>query len=393
MAELLHPAVASPAELSEPRVAASARSAVGSPSGLAPEDALNAICPYWTMFPLEFPLQALAGGAPGEWVLDPFCGRGTTLFAARALGMGTVGIDSNPVAAAIAQAKLVGPRPSSVVRLARQLLGGPPAQEPEGDFWRWAYSRDVLQGLCRLREGLIGREDPVAAGLRGVLLGSLHGRVNKRAASYLSNQMPRTYATKPAGAVRFWRARAMEPPEVDVLEVIARHARRRYERAPAPVPGAVFLGDAAEVLAGIRRRFSWVITSPPYPGMATYRADGWLRGWLLGGPPEPDYDRVGQLGALRGEAFIEGLAQVWCATAARCRAGARLFVRFGALPSEKGGDPGELLLASLRRAGGWEVRSVGDAGVPPGTGARQASQLRDAGEHVPEVDVMAVRCD
>ncbi len=161
-----------------------------------PDDALNAICPYWTMFPLDFPLRALADGRPGEWVLDPFCGRGTTLFAARKLGMGTVGIDSNPVAAAIAQAKLVAPRPASVVRLARELLDGAPAQEPEGDYWRLAYSPGVLQSLCRLREGLIGREDAVAAGLRGVLLGCLHGRLNKRAASYLSNQMPRTYATK-----------------------------------------------------------------------------------------------------------------------------------------------------------------------------------------------------
>jgi len=356
-----------------------------------PDDALNAICPYWTMFPLEFPLQALADGRPGEWVLDPFCGRGTTLFAARKLGMGSVGIDSNPVAAAIAQAKLVAPRPASVVRLARELLDGPAVAEPDGDYWRRAYSPGVLQSVCRLREGLRGREDGVAIGLRGVLLGCLHGRVNKKAASYLSNQMPHTYATKPAAAVRFWRERSMSPPDLDVLEVIARHARRRYARAPAPVPGEVFLGDAIEMLKGMRRRFSWVITSPPYPGMATYRPDGWLRGWLLGGPSMPDYDRVGQLGALRGERFIEGLAQVWRATAARCDPGASLIVRFGALPSAKGGDPGELLLASLELAGGWEVRSVADAGIPPETGARQASQLRDAGEHVPEVDVIAIR--
>jgi hypothetical protein len=50
------------------------------------DDALNAICPYWTMVPLEFPWRALAAADAGEWVLDPFCGRGTTLFAARKLG-------------------------------------------------------------------------------------------------------------------------------------------------------------------------------------------------------------------------------------------------------------------------------------------------------------------
>lgn len=46
--------------------------------------ALNAVCPYYTMFPLEFPLGVLTRQSrPKQWVLDPFCGRGTTTFAAR----------------------------------------------------------------------------------------------------------------------------------------------------------------------------------------------------------------------------------------------------------------------------------------------------------------------
>jgi hypothetical protein len=44
--------------------------------------ALNAVCPYYTMFPLEFPLGVLTRRSrPKQWVLDPFCGRGTTLLA------------------------------------------------------------------------------------------------------------------------------------------------------------------------------------------------------------------------------------------------------------------------------------------------------------------------
>lgn len=33
---------------------------------------LNGICPYYTMFPIEFPLAHLLGCEPGSWVLDPF---------------------------------------------------------------------------------------------------------------------------------------------------------------------------------------------------------------------------------------------------------------------------------------------------------------------------------
>src|SRR4051812_34354595 len=84
---------------------------------------LNAICPYFTMFPLEFPFGILKRGArPGEVVLDPFAGRGTTLYAARLLGMPAYGIDSNPVAVAISEAKLANTTPARIVRSARAIL-------------------------------------------------------------------------------------------------------------------------------------------------------------------------------------------------------------------------------------------------------------------------------
>src|SRR5205809_972792 len=66
-----------------------------------PDEALNAVCPYYTMFPLEFPVRVLSRHShPTKWVLDPFCGRGTTNFAARLLGLPSVGLDSSPIAAA-----------------------------------------------------------------------------------------------------------------------------------------------------------------------------------------------------------------------------------------------------------------------------------------------------
>ncbi len=136
-------------------------------------DALNAICPYWTMFPLSFPLGMLATARPGEWVLDPFCGRGTTLYAARKLGLPTVGIDSNEVAAAIAAAKLVSVNPGSVVALAADLLAGDTqAARPDGEFWRWALPRGYLMRFAALRAGLAHREGGAAVALRGVLLGA-----------------------------------------------------------------------------------------------------------------------------------------------------------------------------------------------------------------------------
>mgnify|MGYP002348451527 FL=1 len=194
--------------------------------------ALNGICPYFTMFPLTFPLAILTRhGRQGDSVLDPFCGRGTTLYAARLRGMAACGLDSNPVAVAISRAKLANVAPVQMVRAAARILrkSVEPIEVPDGEFWRLAFSPAVLRDLCRLRQELLTdcRSDARRA-LRAIILGALHGPLTKTTPSYFSNQCPRTFAPKPAYAVRFWKTRRLLPPRVDVLGVIQRRAERFY---------------------------------------------------------------------------------------------------------------------------------------------------------------------
>jgi hypothetical protein len=352
---------------------------------------LNAVCPYYTMFPLQFPWDVLREASPGDWVLDPFCGRGTTLFAARLRGLGAVGMDVNPVAVALATAKLKSTTPEAVAGLCERLLGavGHPREIPAGEFWELAYHETTLQQVCLLRERLKEAAcDAASSLLRAVVLGVLHGPRRKGLPSYLSNQMPRTYASKPDYAVRFWRERAMKPLEVDVLDVVARRARYTLAALPPPVPGYVRLGDAVAEVSHLGRRFRWVITSPPYYGMRTYLPDQWLRSWFLGGPAAVTYGVPGQLQHTGVDAFVGGLAEVWRATARRCEDGARLVVRFGALPSLKV-DPGELIRRSLDESGaGWHLDGLTPAGSAP-TWSRQAAQFSDPGRYVEEVDCYA----
>jgi hypothetical protein len=355
---------------------------------------LNTVCPYYTMFPLEFPLARLARAKPGEWVLDPFCGRGTTMFAARLLGLGSVGIDSNPIAAAIAAAKLTDTRPQKIVELARAILddGQPPRDVPSGQFWRMCFHPNTLHEICVLRERLLrscATDEEVA--LRALLLGILHGPKHKSAPTYLSNQMPRTYATKPDAAVRFWKKRGLTtPPAVDVLDAISRRARHTFSSTPPAVAGAVHLGDArrAHRLLPTSRKFSWVITSPPYFGMRTYRPDQWLRNWFLGGEARVDYAQEGQL-AHHAEKFEDELASVWRAVARRCVPGARLIVRFGYLPSIPI-DARDLLRSSLAKADvGWRLKRWADAGSSS-NGKRQSQQFgRCTDDAACEIDAYA----
>jgi len=355
--------------------------------------ALNAICPYFTMFPLDFPLSVLEGARQPQLVLDPFAGRGTTLYAARLRGLPSAGIDSNPVAIAISQAKLVLVTPEEIMSAASDILQevATPSCVPEGEFWRLAYHPEVLHDLCRLREGLLrDASTPARKALRAIILGALHGPLARTTPSYLSNQSPRTYAPKPAYAVRFWTGRGLYPPKVDVLEVIDRRARRYYGHNLPPTTSDAVQADSRQQesyrFVKAMGQVSWVITSPPYLGMRTYRQDQWLRLWFLGGPPCPDYRIEGQLSHANLEAFANDLRQVWRHVASVCHGGAQLVIRFGAINSRKV-DPVELLRASLNDTP-WVVERILPA-YSAHNGRRQADHFVRSPRALDEVDVWA----
>ncbi len=354
---------------------------------------LNTACPYFTMFPLEFPLARLAGARKGQWVLDPFCGRGTTMFAARLRGLNSVGIDASPVAAAIAAAKVARADPYEVEALAVELMQSEhiPDYVPEGDFWDWAFHPATLSDVCSLREQLANLPpgNDAAIVLRAIVLGILHGPLCKGVPTYLSNQMPRTYATKPDAAVRFWKARGMQPPYVNVLETVLRRVWFTLADVPRERDGVVYCGDSEVVLKTVRRKFDWVVTSPPYYRMYTYLPDQWLRSWFLGGPPRVEYATDNQLRHTNVETFVDDLSAVWSRAAARCNPEARMAVRFGALPSVASDlTPEHILRRSLDQSGRWKVTRVRDSGQPNNRG-RQALQMGKAGAYADEVDVLA----
>ncbi|HUV67951.1 MAG TPA: site-specific DNA-methyltransferase, partial [Sedimentisphaerales bacterium] len=59
------------------------------------------------VFPVDLASRAIAGWTrPGDLILDPFCGSGTTCVAAKKLGRNYIGIDISPEYCAIARKRL-----------------------------------------------------------------------------------------------------------------------------------------------------------------------------------------------------------------------------------------------------------------------------------------------
>lgn len=183
------------------------------------------------MFPIEYPLRIIKKhGEINGSVMDPFCGRGTTVYAARVLGRESVGLDTSPIAAAIARAKLASAALDDVIELGRKLIEKRPRHMPSTPFFNRAFSPKTLRELCSLREGLLAERRPSnrSALLRAAALGCLHGPllIAAETPSYFSNQMPRTFSSKPDYSLRFWKERDLYPPDASVLDVIKKKLSR-----------------------------------------------------------------------------------------------------------------------------------------------------------------------
>lgn len=374
-------------------MSASRRPLAAATPAAEPRHALNAVCPYFTMFPLSFPLGVLKHASPRAIVLDPFCGRGTTNYAARYLGLRSYGIDTSPVAVAIARAKLAATTETRVIALARRILAEDREyQIPSGSFWQAAYHPRTLDQICRLRAGLLHRRSDDAALLRGIVLGSLHGPLAKDIANsgYFSNQMPRTFASKPAYSVRYWREHGLRPRPIDVLDPIQRRLQRiAAERIPKRKDrGAIIRGDSGlgTTYARVPERISYVVTSPPYYGLVTYVQDQWLRNWFVGGPDSVDYGRGEQLSHESPEAFAAALAKVWNQCGDRLRSDGKMVIRFGSIRS-RDHAPLDILRKSLELSKhDWRVRHSKDVGTAD-AGKRQADTMGTLTKPTTEFDV------
>ncbi len=360
-----------------------------------PNTALNGICPYFTMFPLDFPYSILSQYAQsGDVILDPFCGRGTTSYASRILGLTSIGIDSSPVAVALSEAKIANTSPRHIIRAANSVLEevASPTDVPQGEFWERAFHEDVLHTLCRLREGLLQdcRSDSRKA-LRAIVMGALHGPLTKTCDSYFSNQCQRTYAPKPRYAVKFWRDHGLVPRRVDVMAIIANRAHRYYPENPLHASGRIILGDSRERSSyahiGKQRKIRWHITSPPYYGMRTYIPDQWLRMWFVGGSADVNYSSKNQLAHSSPDAFAAELRAVWRNTASVSASDARLIVRFGGI-NDRNVDPLSILRHSFADSG-WQIEKEESAGSAS-AGRRQALHFSNVNKTpIEEFDVWA----
>ena len=329
------------------------------------------IGPYYAMFPSVFSDEVVRKFTErGEVVLDPFAGRGTAVYSAVIQGRKARGVEVSPVGYVYSNAKLAGVSQQAVERRLFDLCEnarGYRSRIGEGpEFYRWCFGRRSMEFLLAARDSLEWKDDAVDRVLMALALVSLHGRRGES----LSNQMRQTTAMSPDYCVRWWKARAMPAPEVDVREFLLKRIRWRYARGkPRAYGDRVRLGDSRAALKkggslhrALKGRVKLLLTSPPYHNVTNYYLDQWLRLWLLGGPwlPKAEEGRRygGKFAGKRG--FTELIAEVFGQCASLLREDGVVYVRTGADESTRGATR-EVLRASFP---GRRLRELGTGEAP-----------------------------
>lgn len=249
--------------------------------------------PYYAMFPLEFAFDVVSKySKEGDFIIDPFAGRCSSIYAGGVLGRNSLGIEINPVGWLYGKVKLKPADKEYVIdRLLeiynkRNYYNHSLDRMPE--FFRICYCDEVLKFLLAARNHLDWKQNNVDATLMSILLIYLHAKLGEG----LSNQMRMTKSMGMNYSVEWWKKHNMtNPPDINPAEFILKKIEWRYKKGkPVINESAVVFGDSSTELKKIVERalnndikFSLLFTSPPYYSITDYHADQWLRLWLLGG--------------------------------------------------------------------------------------------------------------
>jgi len=210
---------------------------------------------------------------PGEHVLDPFAGSGTTLVQTLESGLDATGIDISAFNCLLMQVKTRHYEPFALEHEIRSVVAGLDAQTaPKVARVRSAYLRDwyapqALSELLSFREQIAGCEH---VDLLSVVL--TRAARSARRTRHFDLDFPRAPQLEPYWCHKHRRnCRPVESAShflrryaLDTLERVKQFQRLRARGRSA----SVLHGDARSIR--LEGPFDGIITSPPYPGLIDY---------------------------------------------------------------------------------------------------------------------------
>jgi len=243
---------------------------------------IHYIHPYPAKFIGALPRELISLLHPGDdgYVLDPFCGCGTTLVEAALAGLPSIGIDLHPLATLITKVKTtplahsIAPVAHGLVARARNKLGKYQVPEiPNVDHW---FSKEIQQALAGLIEEINSYPSADARDALKIALSSIIVRVSRQ-------ESDTRYAAidKDTNAEATFDLFMRASQRVDLALMGAYGSLFTKEAKTRVITKDILKVDAAD----IPEKISLIVTSPPYPNAYEYWLYHKYRMYWLGMDP------------------------------------------------------------------------------------------------------------
>jgi hypothetical protein len=258
--------------------------------------------------------------APGDWVYDPFSGRGTTAIEAGLLGRRVIANDVNPLSELLSAPRLSVPPCAEIEERLTRIPVGSDARA-DTDLSMFFHPRTEGE-IVALREYLgerkaAGLEDDVDRWIRMVATNRLTGHSRGFFSVYT---LPPNQAVSAAKQTEINRRLNQKPEYRDTRKIMMRKTRQLLKRLSEremihlreAKRTALFLTrdarETGEIPSGC---VQLTVTSPPFLDVVQYAKDNWLRCWFNGIDPGrvdasiTTTSRIGEWGRVMGAVFGE----------------------------------------------------------------------------------------
>jgi len=226
---------------------------------------------------------------PGDFIYDPFSGRGTTAIEAALMDRNVIANDVNPLSAILTRPRLQVPLIAAIdVRLRAIKLSV--KQKNDIDLSMF-YHPDTERELLNLRAYLAERrascmEDDADRWIRMVATNRLTGHSPGFFSAYT---LPPNQAVSPESQVKINEKTGKVPEYRNVRELILRksmqlqsdiNAAARWRLQQAAARAQFYCTSATQTPTIANDSVQLTVTSPPFLNVVQYAKDNWLRCWF-----------------------------------------------------------------------------------------------------------------
>ena len=237
---------------------------------------LHYVVPYQACFAPQIPKFFIKEYSnEGDIVLDPFCGRGTTVFEANQLNRIGLGVDISPLAVQLAKAKLKKVTLKQIIDRLNKINFSKEILDGYEDF-EDIYHPKTYSQLMNLKQQL--KDTPVDNLIKSIILGRLHGHSKAFFSVWTFNVISLSKERIKAQSEK----RNIKPEFRDIVPRIIEKAQTVLTDSIKEQKGStVYRKNVAKGLK-LKRKVDLIVTSPPFLNVINYIDDNWLRFWFLG---------------------------------------------------------------------------------------------------------------